>query len=172
MPVAAQSAMEARSVAERSLAPTLIAPSGQAELLKIIGSRNESEQTPPQWTFYFFDKSAGGHAKVVTVRDEKVVNDSERTLLLFNPFEEKDILPDEVIDSNQALLTAEALVPGVTVSSSDFVLVKKDSVPVWKIRLWAKDEKGDEQELGSVTILADKNISIGNTLKPERVTKP
>jgi hypothetical protein len=175
MPVIAQSAFEARVVAEGSLPGNLISPTGQAELVKIIGKRDSAQASPTIWTFYFFDKNALGHVQVVSVSDRKVLKNSERISLLLSPFNEEDILPDSVIDSSQALAAVEATIPGVTVTGSELVLVKKDNVPKWNITLWAKDSEGEEHELGSATVLAesDKNGAIsGSTLKPNRIVKP
>ncbi len=41
---------------------------------------------------------------------------------------------------------------------------------MWKVTLWARDADGGEEELGGVTILAEKGVVSSNTLKPERVT--
>jgi len=71
-----------------------------------------------------------------------------------------------MIDSTQALQIAESLIPSVTVTASEFVLVQqKNSVPMWKVTLWSKDGD-DDRKLGDVTLLAENGTLISKNLKP------
>ncbi|HUB67976.1 MAG TPA: protein kinase [Candidatus Methylacidiphilales bacterium] len=179
MPVVPASAFEARNIAESGLGNIVTDPTGQAELLKIIGKRDDASTTPTTWTFYFYDKSvSASNARVVTVTDGKVVKndsvlvDTGHFLPYVLSYSEKDVMPNDKLatDSSQALATAETLLPaGVVPSATQFELVQKDSVPMWKITLWAKNPHGDEEELGTVSVLAEKNILSGYTLKLDSV---
>ena len=151
------SAFAARDIAEKSLDPGIVAPTGRGELLTIIGKRDETQITPTAWTFYFYDKSAAGHARIVTVSGGRVVRTGEDLVHFASPYSESDILPEDQIqkDSSDALLIAEGLVPGVTVSSSEFTLMQqKNSFPMWKVALWTKNDNGEERRLGDVILLA------------------
>jgi serine/threonine protein kinase len=178
-PVIPASAFDARNVAESSLGKIVTDPTGRPELLKIIGKRDNSSVTPATWTFRFYDKSVSTtNARDVTVADGKVVKsgsdllDGGHFLPYVLSYSEKDILPNDKLltDSGQALATAETLLPpGVTPSATQFELVQKDSIPMWKITLWAKDANGDEHQLGTVSVLAEKNIISGNGLHLDSV---
>jgi hypothetical protein len=171
IPALPDSAFQARAVAESSLPPALIDPaSGRVPLLKIRGKKSDSQPVPTMWTFEFFDAKAAGHAKIVSVSDHRVVDNGERITYIISPYTKANILPEDVIDSSQALQIAEALVPGVTVSSSQFVLSEeKNSAPFWTVTLWGKNGEGEEVELGNVVILAEKGDVISNSLKPDRI---
>jgi hypothetical protein len=87
-----------------------------------------------------------------------------------SPYTTANILPPDIIDSIQALQIAQQLIPSVRVSSSEFSLSQeKNSAPFWTVVLWALGPDGDEVELGTVTILADKGDVISNTLNPGRL---
>jgi hypothetical protein len=166
-------------VAENGLNNIVTDPTGQAELLKIVGKRDSASVTPTTWTFYFYDKNVpSSNARVVTVTDGRVVKngsvlvDGGHFLPYVLSYGEKDILPNDKLatDSAQALATAESLLPaGVTPSGTQFELVQKDSIPMWKITLWAKDARGEEHNLGTVSVLAEKNIVSGNGLNFDSV---
>lgn len=172
MSAAPDSAFAVRSMAESSLGVTNGAPAGPGQLLKIIGKRDKSEMTPTAWTFYFYDEHAARNARIVTVRDRKVVKNDDT---LFDTdhllsYKQQEILPDDKLatDSSQALLTAQSLLrPGVLVSKSEFELTQKNAIPSWKVTLWAKNKEGEDEKVGMVTILAEKNIVSATTLKPE-----
>ena len=136
------SAFAARDIAEKSLPTGDIAPTGKAELLKIIGPRDETQITPTTWTFYFFDKSAAGHARIVTVNGGNVVKTGEDLVDFASPYGDWAVLPEDQIqkDSTDALQIAQALIPGVPVTGSEFVLMQqKNSVPMWKVTLWTQE---------------------------------
>jgi serine/threonine protein kinase len=168
------SAFEVRAIAEGSLGLNNVNPPDQAQLLKIIGKRDKSEITPREWTFYFYDESAARNARIVTVKDRKVMKNDDTLfdtdhLLSYKP---QEVLANDKLatDSSQALLTAQALLrPGVTISSSEFELTQKNSIPAWKITLWAKNKDGEDEKVGTMTILAEKNVVSASTLKPEWV---
>jgi serine/threonine protein kinase len=163
------SAFAARDIAEKSLPPADIAPTGKAELMKIIGKRDDTQITPATWTFYFFDKSAAGHARIVTVNGGKVIKSGEDLVDFASPYSDSAILPEDKIekDSSDILRIAQSLIPGVPVTSSEFTLMQqKNSVPMWKLTLWSKNPNGDEHKLGDVTLLAEDGTLIKNTLKP------
>ncbi len=163
------SAFAARDIAEKVLPPGDIAPTGKAELLTIIGKRDDTQVTPTTWTFYFFDKSAPGHARIVTVNGGRVIRSGGDLVHFASPYSEQTVLPEDKIqkDSTDVLQLAQALVPGVTVTGSEFALMQqKDSVPMWKVTLWTKDSNGEERKLGDVILLAEDGTLIRNTLKP------
>jgi len=145
-------------------------PTGHADLLKIVGKRNEDspEVSPTTWIFYFYDKSAAGHARIITVNNRQIVKMGEDLADSLSPFEEQDILPEDKLttDSTQALAIGEGLVPGVTITSSEFTLQQpRHSVPMWKATLWGKNQDGDEHKLGDVTILVENGIPISKNLR-------
>jgi hypothetical protein len=163
------SAFVARDIAEKSLPPADIAPTGKAELLKIIGKRDETQITPTTWTFYFLDKSAAGHARIVTVNGEKVTKTGEDLVDFASPYAESDVLPEEQIqkDSTDALQIAQGLIPGVTVIGSEFTLMQqKNSVPMWRVTLWSRNASGEEHKLGDVILLAENGTLIKKNLEP------
>jgi hypothetical protein len=171
VPALPDSAFQARAVAESSLPPALIDPAlGHAPLLKIRGKKSDSQPVPTVWTFDFFDAKAAGHARIVSVADHRVVDNGERVTYIISPYTKSNILPGDVIDSTQALQIAQQLVPGITVSGSQFILSQeKNSAPFWTVTLWAKNAEGEEVELGNVVILAEKGDVISNSLKPDRI---
>jgi serine/threonine protein kinase len=163
------SAFAARDLAEKGLPPEDITPTGKAELLRIIGRRDDNQITPTTWTFYFFDKSATGNARIVTVNGGKVVKNGEDALAFASPFSNSDVLPEDKIqkDSTDALQIAEGLIPGVPVTNSEFTLMQqKNSVPMWKVTLWTRDSSGEEHKLGDVTLLAENGALISKKLNP------
>jgi serine/threonine protein kinase len=163
------SAFAARDIAEKSLPPGDIAPTGKAELLKIIGARDDNQITPTTWTFYFFDKNAAGHARILTVNGGKVVKTGEDLVDFASPYSDRAVLPEDQIqkDSTDALQIAQGLIPGVTVTSSEFSLLQqKNSVPIWKVTLWTRDSSGEDHKLGDVTLLAESGIVFSKNLKP------
>ena len=163
------SALEARKVAEKKL-PNLVEADGQVPLLRVRGRRNERQLTPTIWTFEFFDPRAAGHARIVSVSDQRVVDTGERVTFIMSPYTRANVLPDDLIDSPQALQIAQQLVPDVTISDSAFVLSQeKNSAPFWTITLWAKNPQGEDIELGDVVLLAEKGDVISNTLKPQKL---
>jgi len=170
VPAAApQTAFEARTVAEAALGPALIAPTGRGNLLRIVGRRDASSPSPRTWTFYFYDTSSTGNARFLTVRDGKIVKDGQDLPVALSPWHEEDVLSEDKlqVDSSAALATAQALIPGVPISSSEFVLERpKNSAPMWKLTLRARDADGKEQELGSVQILTDTGYVLSSNLKP------
>ena len=162
------SAFVARDIAEKSLDPAIVAPTGHAELLKISGRHDENEITPTTWTFYFFDKDAAGHARIVTVNDGEVIKAGEDLVDFASPYTNASVLAEDQIqkDSTDALQIAEGLIPGVPVTSSEFTLMQqKNSVPMWKVALWTKNAGGEEHRLGDVTLLAQNGTVILNNLK-------
>ncbi|MCE0482879.1 MAG: serine/threonine protein kinase [Methylacidiphilales bacterium] len=168
-PATPDSAFAARAVAENSLDTGMIGPTGQAELLRIVGKRDEKQLTPSTWAFYFFDKGATGHARIVTVNGGKVVKSGEDLLDLASPYSEHSVMPEDKlqIDSSQALAIAQGLIPGTPVTSADYVLLRqKNFAPMWKVALWALDRDGEERKIGEVTLLAENGALIFNNLKP------
>lgn len=178
------SAFKALTIAESSLGMNSADPTKHAQLLKITGRRDKSETMPTTWTFYFYDKNVSStNARVVTVTDGKVVKSGPLIVDGTHPFpflfssDEKEIIPNDKLatDSSLALQTAQSLLPaGVAVSSSELELTQKDSnppIPVWKVTLWTKDKEGEDQKLGTVTILAEKNVVSESTLKSDSVVR-
>ena len=163
------SAFAARDIAEKTLDPAILSGTGRAELLKIIGKRDPTQITPSTWTFYFYDKSAAGHARIVTVNNGKVVKSGEDLVDFASPYSEETVLPEDQIgkDSSDVLQIAESLLPDVSVTSSEFVLgQQKNSVPMWKVTLWGKNPNGEERKLGDVTLLSENGTLISKNLKP------
>jgi serine/threonine protein kinase len=168
LPATPDSAFVARGVAESSPNVGSIQPTGQAELLKIVGKKDDAEVTPTVWTFYFFDKTAPGHARIITVSNGKIIKNGGDLEHFAAPYNEQNILPEDkvLIDSSQALQIAQGLIPDVKISSSEFILMQqKNSVPMWKVTLWSK-EGDDERKLGDVTLLAENGTLISKNLKP------
>jgi hypothetical protein len=166
---APQTAFEARAVVEASLNPSLIAPTGQASLLKIIGRHDAGAPGPRTWTFYFYDTSAKGNATYITVRNGKVVRDGEAITSTVFPWHQDDVLPEDKlkVDSTAALTIAQALIPNVPISSSSFELIHPhDYAPMWKLTLWTRDHDGQEQQIGTVQILTETGYVVKNNLKP------
>jgi serine/threonine protein kinase len=163
------SAFAARDIAEKSLDPGIVSPTGHAELLKIVGNRDEGQVTPTTWTFYFFDKGAAGHARIVKVSGDQVIKTGEDLVDFASPYNESAVLPEDQIqkDSTDALQIAQGLVPSVQVTSSEFTLMEqKNSVPMWKVALWTKNDHGEEHKLGDVTLLAENGTLIRKALNP------
>jgi len=162
------SAFTARDIAEKSLDPNLVAPTGHADLLRIVGKRDEHQITPTTWTFYFFDKSAAGNARIVTVNGGQVTKTGEDLVDFASPYSSSSILAEDQIqkDSTDALQIAEGLIPGVDVTSSELTLLQqKNSVPMWKVALWTRSPSGEDHRLGEVTLLAQNGTVILNNLK-------
>jgi hypothetical protein len=162
-----QTAFEARDVAEASLRPALIGPTGHASLLKIIGPRDSSSPEPLTWTFYFYDTGAIGNAISRTVRNGKVVHDGEAITGAVFPWHDDDVLPEDKlrVDSSAALATAETLLPGVAISSSKLEVTRqKDTAPIWNVTLWARDSAGNQQALGTAEIVTDTGYVFRNGL--------
>ena len=162
------SAFAARGIAESSSNVGNIQPTGQAELLKVVGKHEEGDLTPTTWVFYFFDKTAPGHARIIKVSNGKIINNGGDLEHFAVPYTEQNIMPEDkvTIDSTQALQIAEALIPGVNVTGSEFVLMQeKNSVPMWRVTLWSK-EGDDERKLGDVLLLAENGTLIRKNLKP------
>jgi serine/threonine protein kinase len=167
-PATPDSAFIARGIAESSPNLGSIQPTGQAELLKIVGKHEEGDSVPTMWIFYFFDKTAPGHARIIKVSNGKIVTNGGDLEHFAAPYTEENILPEDkiLIDSTQALQIAESQIPGVNVTGSEFVLVQeKNSVPMWKVTLWTKDGD-DERKLGDVMLLAENGTLIRKNLKP------
>jgi len=167
-PALPDSAFVARDIAEKSLDAALVAPTGHAELLRILGRHDENEITPTTWTFYFYDKNAAGHARIVTVNGGQVTKTGDDIVHVAAPYSDSDIIAEDQIqkDSTDALQIAEGLIPGVAVTSSEFTLLQqKNSVPMWKVSLWNKSPGGEEHRLGDVTMLAQNGTVILNNLK-------
>ncbi|HEV3270772.1 MAG TPA: serine/threonine-protein kinase [Candidatus Methylacidiphilales bacterium] len=167
--VVPDSAFVARGIAETNLPPADIAPTGKAELLKIIGKRDETQITPTTWTFYFFDKDAAGHARIITVNAGKIVKTGEDLVDFASPYADSDVLAEEqlVEDSTDALQIAQGLIPGVTVTGSEFTLtLQKNAGPMWNVKLWTKNAKGEEHKLGDVTLRAENGTPNSINLKP------
>jgi serine/threonine protein kinase len=163
-PVPTYSAFAARDVAERSLDPELVTPSGHAELLRVIGERDPASATPTTWKFYFFDKNAGGHARIVTVTDGRVVKSGDDLVDSLTPYDEDLVMPEGQVqkDSSDVLAIAQAQVPDAAVDGSEFVLMQpKNSVPMWKVTLWGKlPSTSDERKVGEITLLAETGTVI------------
>jgi hypothetical protein len=167
-PAVLQTAFEARDIAESTLSPANIAPTGKANLLKIIGRRDTSSPMPRTWTFYFYDTTATGNARFITVRGGRVVKDGQDLPVVLSPWHQDDVLPEDKlkVDSSSALASAEALIPGIIVSSSTFELVRpKNSALMWKLTLWARNADGVEKELGNALILTDTGYVLSSTLQ-------
>jgi serine/threonine protein kinase len=163
------SAFVARDVAEKSLNGDIVAPTGHAELLKVVGKRDEAQATPTTWMFYFFDKKAAGHARIVSVTGGQVGKTGEDVVDFASPYSDRDVLPEDKIekDSNDALQIAQGLVPGVTVTGSEFSLVQQKNLgPMWKVTLWTKNGEGEDHKLGDVTLRADSGVPNSINLKP------
>jgi hypothetical protein len=168
-PAAPASAFQARDVAEAGLNPSLITPTGKASLLKAIGRRAPGSPSPQTWTFYFYDTSATGNARFITVRGGRAVKDGQDLPVALSPWHSEDIIAEDKLkfDSDAALAAAQALIPNTPISSSQFELVRpKNSAPMWRLTVWAKDHDGQEQEIGTVQILADTGYVLSNDLKP------
>jgi len=162
-PAPTYSAFAARDVAERSLDPNLVTPSGHAELLRIIGERDLNSVTPTTWKFYFFDKAAGGHARIVTVTDGRVVKTGADLVDELTPYDENLVMPEGELlkDSTDALQIAQAQVTDATATGSELLLAQqKNSVPMWRVTLWSKTASGDERKLSETTLLAETGTVI------------
>jgi len=167
-PLPAVSAFAARDVAERSLDPDLVTPSGHAELLRVIGERDPGSVTPTTWKFYFYAKGAGGHARIVTVTGGRVVKSGDDLVDSLTPYDENLVMPEGQVqkDSTDVLAIAQAQVPDATASSSEMVLLQqKNSVPMWRVTLWGKTGTGDERKLSETTLLAETGTVI-RAVKP------
>ncbi len=169
-PVAAapQTAFEARAVAEASLNPSLVLPSGQANLLKIIGRRAENSPAPVSWTYYFYDTGATGNATYRTVRNGRIVRDGEAITVAVFPWHQSDVIAEDKlrVDSSAALAAAQALIPNTPISSSQFELrwPKDSTAPIWLLTLWTRDKDGQEVGIGTVQVLADTGYVIRKSL--------
>ena len=165
---AAETAFEARGVAESSLKPALVGPNGAASLLKVIGRRTEGSPAPTSWTFYFYDTGAIGNASYRTVRNGRITRDGEALTVAVTPWHVGDIIPEEKlkVDSAAALAAAQALIPNVQISSSQFELnwPKDSTAPIWLVSLWAKDHDGHEASIGWVQVLADTGYVVKKSL--------
>jgi hypothetical protein len=131
--------------------------------LRIIGKRDPFAVTPTTWTFYFFDKSAAGHGRIVTVTDGRVVKVGEDLVDSITPYSEELVLPEAQVqkDSTDVLAIAQGLMPDVMFTGSEFLLLQqKNSVPMWKVTLWGKSGTGDEHKLGEITLLAETGTVI------------
>ena len=171
VPALPDSAFTARDIAEKSLPADLLGPDGHAKLLRVRGKRSENQATPTIWTFDFFDPKAAGHARIVSVSDHRQIDTGERVTYIISPYTPANILPADVIDSAQALQIAEQLVPAAQITGSEFALSQeKNSAPMWTVTLWAKNTQGDDVELGSVIMLAQKGDVISNRLRPDRLS--
>jgi hypothetical protein len=163
------SAFTARDVAERAIDPSLFAPTGRAELLRIVGKRDDNSLTPATWTFFFYDKAAAGHARIVTVNGGKVTKAGEDLVDFAAPYTEQMAMPEDQIgkDSTDALQIVQALIPDATVTGAEFTLAQqKNSVPMWKVTIWGKGASGDaDKKLGDVTLLAENGTVIQKNLK-------
>jgi serine/threonine protein kinase len=163
------SAFAARNIAEEGLDPGIIMPTGHAPLLRIIGERDPAAITPTTWKFYFFDKTAPGHNRIVTVSGGKVVKSGGDIADALRPYTEQLVLPesDIRIDSTDALQIAQTFAPDVTLTGSEFILMQqRNSVPMWKVTLWGKKSGEDEHRIGDVTLLAESGTVISRNLKP------
>ncbi len=166
---APQTAYRARDVAETGLSPSIIAPTGRASLLKIIGRRTPGSPAPKSWTFYFYDTGATGNATYRTVREGRIVRDGEAITVVVFPWHADDILGEEKlkVDSDGALAIAQALVPAAPISSSAIELWRpKNSEPVWKLTLWSRGRDGAEREMGTVEILSENGYVLSKDLEP------
>jgi hypothetical protein len=165
---APQTAFEARTVAEASLNPALILPTGQANLLKIIGPRAENSPAPVSWTYYFYDTGATGNATYRTVRNGRIVRDGEAITVAVFPWHQSDVIAEDKlrIDSSAALAAAQALIPNTPISSSQLELrwPKDTTAPIWLLTLWARDKDGQEVGIGTVQVLADTGYVIRKSL--------
>jgi serine/threonine protein kinase len=167
-PEATFSAFAARDIAERSLDPNVVTPSGHAELLRVVGQHDLNSAAPTTWKFYFYDKNAGGHARIVTVTDGRVVKSGDDLFIAMTPFDESFVMPEGSLlkDSTDVLQIAQAQVPGATVSGSELQLMQqKNSVPMWKVTLWGKTGTSDERKLAEITMLADTGQVISHDVK-------
>ena len=170
VPALPDSAFEARIVAEQILPPALRDATGHIPLLKVSGRRNVKQLTPTFWTFDLFDPKAAGHARIVSVSDHRVVASGERLTYIMSPYTRANILPEDLIDSTQALQIVQQLLPGVAVSDSAFVLSQdKNSAPFWTVTVWAHNAQDEDIELGDVVLLAEKGDVISNNLKPQKL---
>jgi hypothetical protein len=166
-PVATFSAFAARGIAERSLDPALLAPTGHAELLRIIGERDANAATPTTWKFYFYDKSAGGHARIVTVADGRVSKSGDDIVDSLTPYSQDLVMPEGEVqkDSTDVLQIALGALPDLQVSGSEFTLMQqKNSVPMWKVTVWGKTTTGEEKRL-EATIMAETGSVISHVVK-------
>jgi hypothetical protein len=158
-------------VAEAALNPTLITGTGKASLLKAIGRREPGSSMPLTWTYYFYDRSATGNARFLTVRGGRVVKDGQDLPVALSPWHDDDILAEDKlrVDSDAALAATQALIPNTPISSSSFELMRpKNSAPMWGVTVWVKDNDGQEQEIGTVLILVDTGYVVRNDL-PSRL---
>jgi hypothetical protein len=168
IPVVPDSAFAARDIAEKALDPSLLAPTGHAEILKIVGKRDEGALTPTSWALYFYDKNAAGHARIVTVSGGRVVKTGEDLVDFAAPYTEPTIMPEDKIreDSTDVLKQIQDLLPTATVTSSEFTLTQqKNSVPMWKVTVWGRNGAEAVRKLGDVTVLAENGTLIQKVLK-------
>jgi hypothetical protein len=167
---AAFSALAARDVAEQALDPSLMTPTGHAELLRIIGERDAASTTPTTWKFYFFDKTAAGHNRIVTVTNGRVVKTGEDLADSLTPYGEELVMPEAELqkDSTDALQIAQAQLPDATLTGSEFLLMQqKNSVPMWRVTLWGRTaDSPDERKLGEITLLSETGQVISHDVKP------
>jgi hypothetical protein len=167
---AAFSALAARDVAEQALDPSLMTPTGHAELLRIIGERDAASTTPTTWKFYFFDKTAAGHNRIVTVTNGRVVKTGEDLADSLTPYGEELVMPEAELqkDSTDALQIAQAQLPDATLTGSEFLLMQqKNSVPMWRVTLWGRTaDSPDERKLGDITLLSETGQVISHDVKP------
>ncbi len=121
----------ATSPSKRSIPPSSRQP-GRAELLKIIGKRDETLLTPGTWVFYFYDKTAAGHARIVTVDSGKVTKLGDDLKDFASPYTEGQMaMPEDQIekDSTDALQIVQGLITDATVTSSEFTAPRSRKTP-------------------------------------------
>ncbi len=158
----------------------LLEPS-RDKIVQIISDRSKGTPMPTVWRLIFYDASRSFDTVEVRFRAGKFTELKnagrviERLGTIFGSKSANQPLDAQklLIDSDLALQMALKQ-PGlekVTLASSRIQLELRDRIPVWRIELWVKNPRNqnDETSLGEIFISPEDAKVIINNLHPERV---
>jgi hypothetical protein len=128
------------------------------QVVQIRSEKSDKALAPDVWWVVYYDPTAALKAVEVKFGHGKMV-DVKRPMRLLEPIGGKDQPLDRdrlKTDSDQALAIARALpeVSRLSLSACQYWLERKETVPVWRIRLWAikNSDPSVNVELGDIYI--------------------
>ena len=143
-------------------------------IVEIYSEKSADGLVPDVWHIVFYDPEATFRSRVVkfTVGKEPTVR---RPMRLFEALVGDHLPLDHSqlrIDSDQALKIAarEPGLAGAELKATQFLLIRADEQPVWKIRLWVEVGKAGSEPvaIGEVQVSALDGRVVKSSLQPPR----
>ena len=145
------------------------------KVVQVRSDKSVADLTPNIWYVTYYDPEAQFKLVEVKFGSGEEMNVSHPSRPFQPPASDNEILDKSKlkVDSDKALkiATSQPLLKALTIKSSKLTLQHSDSLPVWKVQLWAAklNNPNKTADVGIVTVSAADGSVIESDLHPNRV---